>query len=69
MCKACPWKMGRLRNLDLWATCVQALLQQAGTHSSSGQVDPLCWDNFRTWFTRGLKTLHQVRRDVTYFCS
>ncbi len=41
--------------------CMQALLQQAGTHSGGSQVDPLCWENFRTWFSRGLKTLHQVR--------
>ncbi len=41
---------------------MQALLQQAGTHSGAGQVDPLCWENFRAWFSKGLKTLHQVSR-------
>ncbi|BDA44646.1 hypothetical protein COCOBI_06-1230 [Coccomyxa sp. Obi] len=41
---------------------MKALLQQAGTHSGAGQVDPLCWESFRAWFSKGLKTLHQCAR-------
>ncbi len=46
---------------------LQALLQQAGTHSGAGQVDPLCWENFRAWFSKGLKTLHQVTHQALCF--